>query len=129
MEAKPAAESAQADELEGQAMPARFSRSTRTTAQQWRDSDGVMHTVVGDDDLDRDELIRLVLDLRSKMPTAEEMAFLRNEKQQRERYAWAWAVIRQYAGWLVVVGSVAASAIVGLAKGITWVVEHVQWKG
>lgn len=112
------------DDTEQPAPPSTaFSRS-----QQWRDSHGVMHTVIDDGEGEREELLRLVLELRRKQLTDEELAFLRNKKQTEERYSWAWSVIRQYAGWVVVVGGVVGSVAVALAKAIEWIVAHVSIK-
>jgi hypothetical protein len=56
------------------------------------------------------------------------MAFLRNEKQTKERYTWAWGVIRQYFGWAVVAAGMVGSGLYWLAKAIIWLAENFQWK-
>lgn len=68
------------------------------------------------------DLAAEVAALKARLPTDEELAYLRNAKLERERSAWAWQQIRLYAPWVVAVTSAVSSAAY-------WIATHISIKG
>lgn len=66
---------------------------------------------------ENDHLANALASLEERMPTAEDMAYLRNRREQDERSAWVWQVIRQHAPWLLGVGS-------ALGTVVYWFLTH-----
>ena len=60
---------------------------------------------------ENDHLANALAALEARMPTDEEVAYLRNRREQDERSAWVWQTIRQHAPWVIGMGSAIATAI------------------
>lgn len=60
---------------------------------------------------ENDGLANMIASLEARMPTEEDMAYLRNRRELDERSAWVWQVIRQHAPWLLAIGSAFGTAI------------------
>lgn len=60
---------------------------------------------------ENDHLANTLAAIEERMPSEEDMAYLRNRREQDERSAWVWQVIRQHAPWLLAIGSAAGTVI------------------
>ena len=59
---------------------------------------------------ENDYLAAQIAKLEAAALTPEELTYLRKRKEQDERAAWAWQVIRTHAPWLLAIGSALGSA-------------------
>ena len=66
---------------------------------------------------ENDHLASALAALEARMPTDEEVAYLRNRREQDERSAWVWQVIRQHAPWVLGIGS-------ALGTVLYWFLTH-----
>ena len=64
---------------------------------------------------ENDSLVSMVAALEKRLPTDEELAYLRNRKAADDNAAWLWKTIKAHAPWAVVVCSALTSAIYWLA--------------
>lgn len=104
------------------AEPSRLTRSETRRA-----ADGSTSTRIEDVDMARlleanEDLAAELLAMRRRLPSDEEMAYLRNRKEADERAAWAWKMIRTYVPWLASIGT-------ALGTAAYWLVTHFQWRG
>ena len=104
-----------------------MSSSRPSRSESRSDSGGVTTTWIEDVELARllesnEDMAAEIINLRRRLPTDEEMAYLRNRKEADERAAWAWKMLRTYVPWLTSIG-----AAVGTAA--YWLVTHFQWRG
>jgi hypothetical protein len=60
---------------------------------------------------ENDGLANMIASLEARMPTEEDMAYLRNRREQDERSAWVWQVIRQHAPWVIGIGSAIGTVV------------------
>lgn len=60
---------------------------------------------------ENDYLAQVVTDLEQRVPTSEEMAYLRNRMEMDEHAAWVVKVLRANAGWVFVLLGLVGSAI------------------
>jgi hypothetical protein len=98
-----------------------------TRAESRRSSDGTTTTWIEDVELRRlldsnEDMAQEILALRRRIPTDEEMAYLRNRKEADERAAWAWRMLRTYVPWVASIGT-------ALGTAAYWLVTHFQWRG
>lgn len=103
-------------------MPERITRS-----ESRRSADGTTTTWIEDVELQRllqsnEDMAQEILALRRRVPTDEEMAYLRNRKEADERAAWAWRMLRTYVPWVTSIGA-------ALGTAAYWFVTHFSWKG
>ena len=66
---------------------------------------------------ENDHLAAALSSLEDRMPSPEELAYLRNSKEAAERSAWVIKLIRSNAPWLFVLLSASGS-------GLYWVLTH-----
>lgn len=81
-------------------------------------------TVVHDQEADNAEmrkeneyLLMEIEDLRRRVPTDDELAFLRAKKEADDNAAWLWRMVKAYAPWVSVVASL-------IGSGIYWLATH-----
>lgn len=68
---------------------------------------------------ERDALMAQIAALEDRLPSPEELAYLRNKKEGDERAAWAWRMLRTYVPW--------ATALCGaVGSAAYWLVSHFQ---
>jgi hypothetical protein len=101
------------------------SRVTRSESR--RSPDGTTTTWIEDVELKRllesnEDMAAEILSLRRRVPTDEEMAYIRNRKEADERAAWAWQMLRTYVPWVTSIGA-------ALGTAAYWLVTHFSWKG
>jgi len=68
---------------------------------------------------ENDALVRQIVCLEARLPSAEELAYLRNRKAADERAAWAWKMLRIYVPWV-------ASVVSVLGTAAYWIVTNFQ---
>lgn len=71
---------------------------------------------------ENDALATMLASLEERMPTNQELEFLRAAKLQSERASWFWQMVRLYFPWVVSIGGAIVSAA-------WWVASHVSIKG
>lgn len=70
---------------------------------------------------EKDALMAQIASLEDRLPSSEELAYLRNKKEGDERAAWAWRMLRTYVPW--------ATAVCGaLGSAAYWLVSHFQMR-
>ena len=60
---------------------------------------------------ENDYLADVIAEMEKRVPSAEEMAYLRNRKEQDEHAAWVIKLLRANAGWIFVLLGVIGSAV------------------
>lgn len=90
----------------------RFSRRAHVT-----DPDAAFAELQGEND----SLVAQIASLEARIPSKEELAYLRNRKEADERAAWAWQMVRKYAPWVTTVTGV-------LGSGAYWLVNTFQFR-
>lgn len=66
---------------------------------------------------EKDALAAALASLEERVPTSEDLAYLRNRREQDERASWAWHVIRKHAPWI-------AGLTTALGSGLYWLLTH-----
>lgn len=81
-------------------------------------------TIVHDQEADNAEmrkeneyLLMEIEDLRRRVPTDDELAFLRAKKEADDNAAWLWRMVKAYAPWVSVVASL-------IGSGLYWLATH-----
>ena len=64
-----------------------------------------------------EELQKEIEELQKLLPTAEEMAYLRERKAADDSAAWMWKTIKTHAPWVFPLAS-------GIVGGLYWVLTH-----
>lgn len=67
---------------------------------------------------ENDALANQIESLENRVPTAAEIAYLRERKAADENAAWLWRMIKAHAPWVSVVASMAATALWWLSTHI-----------
>lgn len=93
---------------EAEVSPARFSRRVHIT-----DPDAAFAELQAEND----SLVEHIASLEARLPSTEELAYLRNRKQADDNAAWLWRVTKANAPWIAVVAS-------GLGTLLYWLVTH-----
>ena len=60
------------------------------------------------------EISKLEDEIATRLPSSEELAYIRTRMRADENAAWLWTQIRRHAPWVVMVGSLVGSLIVWL---------------
>lgn len=66
---------------------------------------------------ENDALAAALTSLEERMPTSEDIAYLRNRREQDERASWAWKTLRAHAPWIV-------GLTTAIGSGLYWVLTH-----
>lgn len=69
---------------------------------------------------ENDSLMALIASLEARMPTDEEVAYLRNRKLADERASWAWQ-------WLRANVPIISAVCGAFAAAIYWIATHFAW--
>ena len=88
--------------------PDRFSRRVHVT-----DPDAAFAELQGEND----SLVEQIASLEARLPSAEELAYLRNRKAADDNAAWLWRSIKKHAPWVSIVGGAFSSILY-------WLVTH-----
>ena len=89
----------------------RITRRTHVT-----DPDAAFAEMQGENDM----LVEQIASLESRLPSAEELAYLRNRKLADERATWAWRWLRSNVPIITAVCG-------GFAGAIYWLATHLAW--
>lgn len=69
---------------------------------------------------ENDTLVEQIASLEARIPSAEELAYLRNRKLADERASWAWQ-------WLRLNVPIITAVCGGLAAAVYWLATHLAW--
>jgi len=104
-----------ANEADEKPSPTLFSRSNMVhdqeadNAEMRRENQFMAHEI--------GEMHREMEELRKRLPTPEEVEFLREKKRADENAAWMWRMVKTHAPWVSVIGTM-------IGSGIYWLATH-----